>query len=233
MRFLTLLSLLLFLMITPAIGLSAQPDLTEINSATGVNLTSVKGIGKKKAEGIISFMKAQGEITSLRQLRQVKGIGAKMIKKIACQFYAKAEGPLPCDQNLRPKGLGPINVNTAPVKLLMRLPGIGKSKASAIVNDRNTQGYFTSLDELRRIRGIGPSIVKKISAQAVAKLDINTAHAGDFEALGFQDGAMIISAREANRGFATVEDLGKVKGIDLALVEKLTAILSVSPIKKH
>jgi competence protein ComEA len=48
-----------------------------------------------------------------------------------------------------------IDINTAGVEELSRLPGIGPAIAAAIVADRIARGPFASVDELLRVRGIG------------------------------------------------------------------------------
>ena len=50
---------------------------------------------------------------------------------------------------------GPINVNTASAEELEELPGIGPTLAAAIVEDRERNGPFTSVDDLNRVPGIG------------------------------------------------------------------------------
>jgi competence protein ComEA len=50
---------------------------------------------------------------------------------------------------------GPINVNTASAEALEELPGIGPTLAAAIVEDREQNGPFTSVDDLNRVSGIG------------------------------------------------------------------------------
>ncbi len=54
-----------------------------------------------------------------------------------------------------------ININTASAAELSQLNGIGKAKAEAIVQFREQQGGFKSVDELTQIKGIGTAIVDK------------------------------------------------------------------------
>lgn len=57
-----------------------------------------------------------------------------------------------------------ININTAPADSLELLPGIGPVYAERIVEHRNENGYFHSLSDLSRIKGIGPGTVEKIAS---------------------------------------------------------------------
>lgn len=57
----------------------------------------------------------------------------------------------------------PLNLNTASVKELVPLPGIGPTLAARIVGERLARGAYSSLDDLdRRVEGVGPAIVAKI-----------------------------------------------------------------------
>ena len=65
---------------------------------------------------------------------------------------------------------GRINPNEAPVSSLVRLPGIGISRAEAIVAYRNnfnkedsSSRGFRNCDDLQKIKGIGPKTVQNIS----------------------------------------------------------------------
>ena len=55
----------------------------------------------------------------------------------------------------------PININTATVEELARLPGVGKAIAGRIVRHREKSGLFRRVDELLVIRGIS---AKKLAA---------------------------------------------------------------------
>ena len=56
-----------------------------------------------------------------------------------------------------------ININKASIEDLMKIKGIGKSKAENIVEYRKKNGFLKVKEELKKVKGIGNSIFKKIS----------------------------------------------------------------------
>lgn len=61
--------------------------------------------------------------------------------------------------------VAPINVNTADAELLAELPGVGPSRADAIIEERETNGAFDSAADLERVSGIGPATVDRMRDQ--------------------------------------------------------------------
>lgn len=55
-----------------------------------------------------------------------------------------------------------ISINNASVSELTKLSGIGKSKAKAIIDYRNTNGNFNAIEDLMKVKGIGEKIFAKI-----------------------------------------------------------------------
>lgn len=55
-----------------------------------------------------------------------------------------------------------VNVNTADLATLRTLPGIGQVKAQAIIDYREANGPFGSIDELDDVPGIGPATLERI-----------------------------------------------------------------------
>lgn len=57
-----------------------------------------------------------------------------------------------------------ININTATVDELCTLPGIGASKANNIINYRMNNGYFITIEDIKKVSGIGEELFNKIKA---------------------------------------------------------------------
>lgn len=57
-----------------------------------------------------------------------------------------------------------VNINTATIAELMSLPGIGETKAKAILAYRQEHGEFSSLEELKQVEGIKEAVFTKIKA---------------------------------------------------------------------
>ncbi|MBI3526103.1 MAG: ComEA family DNA-binding protein [Betaproteobacteria bacterium] len=58
-----------------------------------------------------------------------------------------------------------ININSAPETDLDKLPGIGPVKAKAIVEERKKNGPFKSIEDLKRVKGIGDATLKKLKSE--------------------------------------------------------------------
>ncbi|MDO5724140.1 MAG: ComEA family DNA-binding protein [Flaviflexus sp.] len=62
---------------------------------------------------------------------------------------------------------GPLSINAASAKDLEELPGIGPSLATKIVEHREANGPFTSMDDLLEVKGIGEAKLAEIAEHAV------------------------------------------------------------------
>ncbi len=67
------------------------------------------------------------------------------------------------------KEAGLININQADVSELMKLTGIGESRAGAIVEYRQNQGLFTCIEDIMNVPGIKQGAFEKIKNQIVAE----------------------------------------------------------------
>ena len=64
---------------------------------------------------------------------------------------------------------GTLDINSADLHSLQLLPGIGPALARRIADHRKRHGPFRALDELLRVRGVGPATVARL--RGVARVD--------------------------------------------------------------
>lgn len=73
---------------------------------------------------------------------------------------------------LAPTGAGQgekLDLNRATVAELDALPGIGPSKAAAIVKYREENGPFRAVEDLLDVPGIGPALLEQIRDRVVVR----------------------------------------------------------------
>ncbi|HJZ91200.1 MAG TPA: helix-hairpin-helix domain-containing protein [Gemmataceae bacterium] len=148
----------------------------DLNRATRAELMQVPSIGPQLAERIVSHRESHGQFGSIEDLKGVHGIGDATLNKMRPWVTVDGEDSKPPsiepDRLSRkpptsPRGAtkpsassGPINVNTAGLAELDTLPNIGPVLAQRIIDERRKKP-FASVDDLRRVSGLGP---KRIAA---------------------------------------------------------------------
>jgi competence protein ComEA len=63
--------------------------------------------------------------------------------------------------------LAAVNINTATVDELNAIKGIGPAKAKAIVEYRDKNGPYKSLDDLKGVKGFGDKSVDKLRDELI------------------------------------------------------------------
>jgi competence protein ComEA len=75
-----------------------------------------------------------------------------------------------------------IDINEADWPELALMPGIGEQLAQRIVEERQTGGLFRDIDDLRRVRGIGPKTLEGMRPYLLPMADLEATagpdHAG-------------------------------------------------------
>lgn len=55
----------------------------------------------------------------------------------------------------------PVDINAADLDTLMTIKGVGEKRAAAIIEYRNKNGKFRSVDELSDVQGVSETLVEK------------------------------------------------------------------------
>lgn len=150
--------------------------------------------------------------------------------------------------------LGPgerVDPNTAPPEELRRLPRATATIVARIVEDRERNGPYRSLQDLDRVQGIGPATLEawsqlltlprahaanttpspratSSSGASSQTLDLNRAAAAELERLpgvGPSLAARIIAYRDSAGGFRSIDQLVQVRGIGPVLLQRLKPLV--------
>jgi len=149
----------------------------DINKADIETLSKLPGIGPVKSQAIVDYREKNGEFKSSIELTNIKGIGIKTLAKLlpflemigdSAEVYAFVAEDTPASDTPLTTGVTEkININTASVEQLQNLSGVGEKKAQAIIDYRNENGSFETIEEIMKVKGIGQGIFDKIKNSIV------------------------------------------------------------------
>ena len=164
----------------------------DLNRADRAQLLQLEGVGETTAARIEEYRRAHNGFRSVDELRKVRGIGASLLERIRPFVEVRpretADDETDADQppgrpapavrkepapkvdkaaaapSAGKKGeppAAPININTASAEELEQLPRIGPTLSARIIEARGRRP-FESVDELRRVKGIGKTILEEL-----------------------------------------------------------------------
>jgi competence ComEA-like helix-hairpin-helix protein len=153
----------------------------ELNDASRSELLQLPGVGPKMADRILDHRAKHGPFLTVTDLTKVSGIGPTTLKRLESWVYV--EGAVEPDQVVPAAKKSPsppaaktttsskivvwkgpkLNVNTASEADLKRVPLIGKVLSQRIIEERNKKP-FTSIEDLRRVKGIGQKRLDNLRA---------------------------------------------------------------------
>lgn len=71
------------------------------------------------------------------------------------------------DNNTEKVSNDKVSINNASKEELTNLPGIGESKAEAIISYRNENGNFQNIEDIKNVTGIGDALFEKIKEKII------------------------------------------------------------------
>ncbi len=153
----------------------------DLNHADAEQLNALPHVGEATAAAIIEYREGRGCFRDIEELQNVKGFGGSKFEAISghirvdltgCVFKNVDDGADPDERNPRGKkagGGGLVNINTATEKELDALPGIGKTTAKKIIDYRNENGSFASIEDLMDVPGFKQGTFEKVSELVTVK----------------------------------------------------------------
>jgi competence protein ComEA len=106
-----------------------------INTATKLELTSLKGLGEKRAQDIIDYRNRNGPFKSVDDLEKVPSVGPGLMKRIRSQITTGAD-----KAPEKPTQAKPATLRAAPPQ---KTEGLKSDKASGKISDKLTTGAKT------------------------------------------------------------------------------------------
>jgi len=173
----------------------ARGERIDLDRAGAEDLVRLPRIGPALAARIVAYRDEHGPFGSLEALDRVPGIGPTLLAALRphAAFSGRSGGltdgrpvrvetgspligpPAPRATTRPPDRLTvrpperpsapKVSLNTATEAELIQLPGVGPALARAILADRAARGPFQTIQDLKRVRGIGDATVNALEGR--------------------------------------------------------------------
>ncbi len=159
----------------------------DINSASAEELTALPRIGPATAKKIIAYRTENGPFLNPHDIVNVPRIGEKTFAKLAPYIIAgdvpgvsggnaraAQTGTKVSESGHHPASVGrgrsetgantgpKININSASIAELVKLPGIGPKKAQRIIMFRENNGPYAETHDIVKVKGIGEKSYERL-----------------------------------------------------------------------
>ena len=124
--------------------------------------TSVINLSKKLSDEMVIIVYSKFQVQDFKKTKEIEvQVEEKCIQKD--ENALKNDACITSDSlKEEVKANGKISLNKATKEELMTLTGIGEAKAKDIINYRDKNGGFKTIEDLKKVNGIGDSIFAKI-----------------------------------------------------------------------
>lgn len=135
-------------------GAVVDPGMYELPASARVNdaIAAASGFSDDAIQDSVNLASALTDGQQVRVLAQ----GEALTNPSAASASGADAVPSASSQS------GPVNINTADEAALDRIPGVGPATARAIVEEREKNGPFSSVDDITRVEGIGKKKLERM-----------------------------------------------------------------------
>lgn len=213
------------------------------NHSSAEELQSL-GFEPSIARRITAYTGKGGRFRTGEDLLRIYGVDTILVRnllpwvRIAAQ---PARNKAPAQRGLRKEvtaqRVGPFDLNLADTIQLKQVRGIGSKLSQRIIRYREALGGFYSQDQLYEVFKLDSSVVdelRKVSFIAGSytprKIAINSAERDQLAGhpyLNPREAAAIVAYRFMHGKFVSLEDLGKIGGLDSLRISRVTPYLNV------
>ena len=133
-----------------------------INMAGGITKnadTSVLNLSKKLKDEMVIIVYSYYEVKNFSYIKEIE----KKVQTECSKGINNIQNDACIEENEATEETSSIiSINTATKEELMTLTGIGEKKSEDIIKYREENGEFTSIEDIKNVKGIGDSLFEKI-----------------------------------------------------------------------
>ncbi len=191
------------------------------------------GLTKKQIASINKYRTKGGKFYKKEDFKKMYVISEKEYEILAPYIIIKKEEKPNKKSTVK---IPTVDINTADTAILKKLPGIGPTYSTRIVNYRNKLGGFIKIEQISEVYGIKPETYNKIkpyltiSKIQVKKININFSEYKDLVKhpyINSKTANKILKYKKANGFYSSVEILLQKNIIDEKIYNKLKFYLTV------
>jgi len=203
----------------------------DINTASEQDLQKITGVGPVTASNIIEYRKSN-RFEKIDDLIRVTGIGPATLARIkeqGCAYIKENQDVKRINENNRDICLlNSVDINTADIKSLEKITGVGPVTANNIIEHRKSN-RFEKIDDLLRVTGIGPATLARIKEQGCAYVAIiNNRRVSSFQSNKPQE--CLLNSIELNS--ASKEFLEQLTGVGSVIASKIIEQRNLNQFRK-
>jgi competence ComEA-like helix-hairpin-helix protein len=137
-----------------------------INTATAEEIAKTLGIGLTLAHMITGYRRDNGNFVDMEELRDVPELSEDFVETYGDKIIidSKNDQIKKSNDEIEPKPIGKVNVNTATPEEIRAKTGLGRVACEEIRAYRNKNGPFQGVEELLNLRHFGATCMKRYGA---------------------------------------------------------------------